>query len=314
MIECFKIKLLQFESCRDCFNLHSGKELLKIRCLKPPFFINPITIVADPFLFVLDSRLYLFYESKRWRSPGVIKMVSTTDLKRWTSPVEVLREPFHLSFPWVFKENGKVYMIPETSGDSSIRLYEASNDKLTSFHFKKNIIVDKNAEDWRCSFVDSSFVKKNGCYYLFTSRLRKDKTNVLELYISDKMDGDYKPHPCSPILISNKVGRNAGSVINFNDTLLRFSQDCSKRYGDNVHISKITKLNTEEYEEQLVKENIIPLDIPFFCDGGHQFSLEYYSGKYIVATDAKEYHSLLFNRMLFRLLRFMHLEELLFKN
>lgn len=313
MIECFKLQLLQFESSRDCFDLHSGKELLKIRCLEPPFFINPITIVADPFLFVHDSRLYLFYESKRWQSPGVIKMVSTTDLKKWTKPVVVLKEPFHLSFPWVFKENEKVYMIPETSGDSSIRLYEATNDNLTSFSFKKKLIVDDNPQEWRCSFVDSFVVKKEGSYFLFTSRLRKDKTNVLELYTSDKMDGDYKPHLCSPIFISNKVGRNAGCVIDINDSLLRFSQDCCKRYGDNVHISKITKLNRKEYEEQLVKENIIPLDIPFFRDGGHQFSIVNYGGKYIVATDAKEYHNLLLNRALYKLLRCVHLEKLVYK-
>ena len=42
-------------------------------------------------------------------------MVSTDDLKHWTKPISILNdEGTHFSFPYVFEDNGSVYMIPET--------------------------------------------------------------------------------------------------------------------------------------------------------------------------------------------------------
>ena len=53
-----------------------------------------------------------------------------------------------------------------------------------------------------------------------------------------------------------------------NGKLYRFSQNCVFRYGDNVHVSEITRLTTTEYQEHLVKENIYSSEIPFYNEGG----------------------------------------------
>ena len=75
------------------------------------------------------------------------------------------------------------------------------------------------------------------------------------------------------------------------------------RYGDNVNVSVINKLTPTEYEEYLVQEKIIPTDVPFYKEGGHQFNVTKFNGKWIVATDAKEYHSLLLHRVIRKLLK-----------
>ena len=67
-------------------------------------------------------------------------MTSTIDLKHWTKPLVVLKEKFHLSFPWVFTDAGKVYMVPETGTDGSIRVYEATDDTLTRWKLKRKLI------------------------------------------------------------------------------------------------------------------------------------------------------------------------------
>ena len=41
---------------------------------------KPVLYQADPFLFVKDEILYLFYELQHWDDPGVIAMVKTSDL------------------------------------------------------------------------------------------------------------------------------------------------------------------------------------------------------------------------------------------
>ena len=89
---------------------------------------KPRRFQADPFLFVKDNELYLFYELQHWDDPGCIAMIKTKDLKVWSKPQMVLKEPFHLSFPFVFEDQGVIYMIPESQEDDSIRLYCANDD------------------------------------------------------------------------------------------------------------------------------------------------------------------------------------------
>ena len=300
---CFKIQLLSFDNEGDVLDIKKGKRIFTVPCLPSRITWNPTIIVADPFLFVKNEKLYLFYESKDFFSPGVIMMTCTADLKNWSKPVVVLKESFHLSYPWVFEEEGKIYMIPETGSDKSIRLYEAANDDLTEFKLVKKLLEQPKGMVCRIGYGDTSIYKKEGKYYLMTMLQHEEPVNILELYVSDALEGPYIPHPCSPIAKDNKIGRDAGCWLELGGKLLRFSQDCVHRYGDNVNVSVINKLTPTEYEEYLVQEKIIPTDVPFYKEGGHQFNVTKFNGKWIVATDAKEYHSLLLHRVIRKLLK-----------
>ena len=303
MVECFKIQLLSFDREEDILDIKKGKGIFTVPCVPSKITWNPTIIVADPFLFVKNEKLYLFYESKAFFSPGVIMMTSTVDLKNWSKPVVVLKESFHLSYPWVFEEEGKIYMIPETGSDKSIRLYEAVNDDLTEFRLVKKLLEHPKNMVCRIGYGDTSIYKKEGKYYLMTMLQHEEPVNILELYVSDDLQGPYIPHPCSPIAKDNKSGRDAGCWLELGGKLLRFSQDCVRRYGDNVNVSEITKLSPTEYEEHLIQECIIPTDVPFYKEGGHQFNVVQFMNKKIVATDAKEYHSLLLHRIIRKLLK-----------
>lgn len=166
---------------------------------------SPSIMKADPFLFVKNDKLFLFYEEMPIGGElGVIKMTSTKDLNHWTRPTLITHEPkCHFSYPWVFEENGEVYMMPETGCDHNIRLYKAANEELTVFEQYKIILERKNTDGIKYDFADSCIHKKDDTYYLFTSYL-KDDIYYLELYSSNKLDGGYKLHPCSPICKGNK--------------------------------------------------------------------------------------------------------------
>ena len=291
-IECFKIRILEFASEKDIFNIGKGQAIKTVSCLKPYFLANPITIVADPFLFVHNDRLYLFYESKNRYNPGVIQMISTTDLKTWSQPKTVLSELFHISFPYVFSDGGQVYMIPETGLDNSIRLYEAVDNSLSEFRLCKKLLVQPSGTNVTMGYADSAVVKMNDIYYLLTTLQYTDKINTLELYYSDSLKGEYKVHPQSPVLRSQEYGRNAGALQFIDGKLYRYSQDCSVRYGDNVNVSEVQELSREVYKEVLVHKDIFPSGLPFYKDGGHQYNMVNFKGHILSATDAKEYHRL----------------------
>ena len=288
-IECFKIQLFAIENGKP-------QSILQIKNDRHTLFREPTIIVADPFLFAHNDALFLFYEQKKLRHNGTIMMTRTDDLEHWSEPVEVLREPFHLSYPWVFKKDGHIYMMPETCGDKSVRLYEAVDPNLTEFRFVKTLIEQDN-DDLDFSFSDSSVVEHDGKYYLFTT-VRRKGVNQLRLYCSEDFMGVYNEHPQSAICVSNKYGRNAGHFTEYGGELYRFAQDCENGYGDNVHILKVKTLSADDYQEDVVKENILDRNNVFYKFGGHQLNIAQFKGKNVIATDAKEYHRFLENRIL----------------
>lgn len=288
-IECFKIRLLRVAEFKIPFEVEKGEVVLDIPCLQHKYSLNPTIINADPFLFVKNDKLYLFYEEKGLLTDGVLKMMWTKDLKNWSEPVVVLKEKYHLSFPYVFEDNGKVYMIPESALDNSIRLYEAVNDELTEFKFVKKLVAAPTDKKITMGYGDSCICKKNGLYYLFTQICYGDGINTMELYVSESLDGEYKSHPASPIQHNMKTGRNAGSTMEVDGKLYRFAQDCTVQYGDNVSVNEIKVFTPTDYEEVLIQDDVYPSRDFYIC-GGHQLNAIQFNGDWIVATDAKEYH------------------------
>ena len=279
----FSIQL--FANDNITFDEFDEQHLILRMPIKGLWKAKPILFKADPFLFVKDDELYLFYELQYGFDPGQIMMIKTHDLKNWTKPVVVLKEPFHLSFPFILEDNGEIYMIPESEADNSIRLYKANRD-LSSFSFVRTLLSQERSTGINCNYVDSHIYKKDGYFFLFTSYM-KDWKMMQELYVSDNLiKGEFKQHPSSPICISHEFGRNGGSMIDFDGFLLRVSQDCHKDYGDNVSLHQVTQLSNKKYEERLYLQNIF-LDNPLFYDGGHQLNIKQYHGRYIYATDYK---------------------------
>lgn len=291
-VECFKIQILE---CDDIFDISKGNVIKQINCSSKAFVKEPKTILADPFLFVKDAILFLFYEDKKMYKPGVISMVSTKDLIKWTDPIVVLEESCHLSYPWVFQVGDNIYMIPETCEKKSIRLYKA-NKKLTQFTFCKTILQDDRSYREGFSFSDSSIWQGQDGYYLMTT-INNGLNNILELYYCKDIFGKYKKHIKSPITVNNAFGRNAGCLFEKNGHMYRVTQNCEHGYGNDVSLLEVETMSSNDYKEHLVKSNILGGGSSFYKNGGHQYNWVHFKGKNIVATDAKEYHSFWFPRI-----------------
>jgi beta-xylosidase len=260
------------------FNLEESIPIMDLVSSRSFFKLNPVTYNADPFLFVNDETLYMFYEEQvKLTGKGVIKMICTKDLNKWLEPTTVLDEKHHLSYPNVFRYEDNIYMLPETGDDFSVKLYKPSKDLLKWTYHKTLLSGEK--------YVDSSIILKDGLYYLFTT-IYENGDYRLMLYMSKQIDGEYKIHPCSPIANGKNNGRCGGSIFENEGLLYRPTQICEKYYGEGLKINKITTLSEENYQEEVVHERIIPNNDKFFTNGGHHYNYCFFKGKHITATDA----------------------------
>ena len=237
-------------------------------------------------------------------------MISTVDLRHWTKPISVIQEiDTHFSFPYTFEDNGEVYMIPETGWAGEIRLYKATDDTLTKF--EKDTVLFKRVskpEGMIFDYADSIVFKKDGVYYLFTSTFDKDGYE-LRLYTSESLKGKYQEHPRSPICHNLIFGRNAGSIIDIDGNLYRPTQDCSKVYGGQVNLMKITNISLNDYTEEIFAQGVLPKDDPFYRQGGHQLNFANFKGKIIMATDAKRDKAFYGTRLFHKILRTLNLSK-----
>ena len=160
----------------------------------------------------------------------------------WLYCGSILDEEFKLSFSNIIKLSGEFYMIPESSQDSSVRLYKASNFPKKWQYVKTLISGD--------GFNDPTPFLYEDKWYMFVSSSGNAK---MSLYMANTLDGDWVEHPLSPIIKNNpNAARSAGRVIEHNGKLIRFSQNTFPVYGKSVNAHQITILTPEAYTEKLL--------------------------------------------------------------
>ena len=80
-------------------------------------------------MVVTDSLYYLFFTAKNdltveYRGIGLAESKNGVN---WEYRQIVIKEPFVLSYPYVFKWQDDYYMIPEAHTETSVRLYRATD-------------------------------------------------------------------------------------------------------------------------------------------------------------------------------------------
>lgn len=225
---------------------------------------------ADPFLITHSDKLYLFCEAIV-NQKGEIWCAQVVNTKL-TAIQEAVIEPFHLSFPNVFQFEGDFYMIPESSADSSVRVY-----KETEFpsQWELHKILHQGSR-----FVDTNFLHVEGVFYWFTFDL---DSNLSRLFYSDTLFSDWIEHNQSPF----PSNRNAGNFIFEEGLMLRPVQISKNHYGEGVKLMKIVTLNQDKFEEEDYIVPFLSSQKGFSANGTHHISKVRFNNKSFVAVDGK---------------------------
>jgi hypothetical protein len=207
---------------------------------------------------------------------GEIALAISEDGYRFSYKQIVLREPFHLSYPYVFKWEDQYYMIPESHQASSVRLYRAA-----AFPIKWSYVCDLLQR----KLLDSSIFRWGEKWWLFASDFR----DGLHLFYAADLRGPWTEHSKSPLIVGNRqITRCAGRVLCAGGRVIRFTQDCKGIYGNQVRAFEVTHLSMAEYrEKQLQKASIVKgTAIGWNAFGMHHVDAhESEAGQWIAAVD-----------------------------
>ena len=214
----------------------------------------PATFVADPFMIRVNS-WFMFFEVLRNDTPrGEIGLASSVNGRGWKYEQIVLREEFHLSYPYVFEWQNAIYMTPETLGANAVCLYEA-DEFPTRWSLKAKLLEGQ--------YADPSIVYFNDLWWLFVFS-PPYQHDTLRLYYAEQLTGPWHKHPRNPIVRADRRrARPAGRILIRGNHLIRFAQDCVPRYGSRVRAFDILELTTTSYTE--VENSASPVLQPSGC-------------------------------------------------
>jgi len=203
---------------------------------------------ADPFLCTRHGRTFCFAEdlvAKEGKAHIIALEVSGT---RLIERGVALKEPFHLSFPFLFEHDGALFMCPEALASKQVRVY-----RCTDFPLKwelERILMD------RVSAADTVLFRKGGKWWMLTSIDESgtgDHCSELYLYSSDSpLSTTWIPHPQNPLRIDSFGGRNAGLIVE-GERIYRMAQ-CQgyDRYGHSVLAYEVKEISESRYVEEHV--------------------------------------------------------------
>jgi hypothetical protein len=199
---------------------------------------------ADPFLFKHNGEYYLFFEMfDRLKRKGLIGYRKLENGSAEEMNI-VYEGEGHLSYPFIYEENGVIFIIPESMAQNELF-------RLRCLRFpdrwKKELI---HADD---RLVDTTRFVFDDREYFFSQRVIRDNTfNRLDLFYIK--DGIFCEAASNPQKLDFETSRCAGAVFSYGEDYIRPSQDCSQSYGEKLIFSRIVKLKESEYLEEPVAQ------------------------------------------------------------
>ncbi|MEP7108287.1 MAG: hypothetical protein ABI760_09890 [Ferruginibacter sp.] len=208
---------------------------------------DPARSIADPFLFKdTAGNLNLIYEDFSMIDPasyGKIVLATLDPEFTLTGNKKMLDTKSHTSYPFVFVENSKTYIIPETGSKNKVSAFE--------YDFKNKCLINERVIINNLPLLDSTIFKHGDKYWLFaTLSVPGFAHSALHIYYADSLFGKYQPHPNNPVKNNLNGSRPAGNIIKVDGEIYRPAQNCGQHYGESLSINRVTKLSVVEFAEE----------------------------------------------------------------
>ena len=201
-----------------------GKDPLKIQWLMHPYRDRWF---ADPFVLdVTDSEISILAEEYRYETGKGRIALLVVDRQSYAlkSMSIVLETTTHLSFPEIWREDGRVYVCPESWQSGELSLYELKGERCDVG--AKMVICEE-------SMADAVLTERFGKLQLFSVKAN-DK---LRIYNFDAETERFVMSYEKPF--GKATARNAGDFFEYEGQVYRPAQVCIDRYGEAVEIQRV---------------------------------------------------------------------------
>ena len=154
----------------------------------------------------------------------------------------VIDRPWHLSYPFLWREGGEIWCIPEMAQAGRIQLFRA--EAFPDRWAEGPVLVDVFAG------IDPTLHHDGERYWLFAGNARDLPNARLYLFYSQQLDGPWQRHPWNPIRCDLRNSRSAGPLFMHEGQLFRPAQDCSSVYGGAVVLNRVHELSPNAFHEE----------------------------------------------------------------
>jgi hypothetical protein len=225
---------------------------------------------ADPFLFSCKDKHYCFVEDFEYsKGKGKISVLELSpEGERYVGVC--IEEHFHLSYPFIFEDNGDIFICPESHENNDIRLY-----KCVEFPLRWELVkvLMKNVDA-----ADTSLFKKEGTWWLLTNICSAgigDHNSELHIFSSKDLYTDvWIPHEGNPVIFDPRKARNGGLILERDGIYRVFQKQGWDLYGESCGVAKVKNISNIEYieEDQFSLEPKFAKDVRgihsySYCDG-----------------------------------------------
>ncbi|HZN86009.1 MAG TPA: hypothetical protein VFB53_04395 [Burkholderiales bacterium] len=204
---------------------------------------------ADPFIVRRGEEKVIFFEEYEFaRDKAHISALVGNAQGGFDYAGPVLRAPYHLSFPFVFRHQGQLFMCPETHAARRVELWRCARWPL-EWRFERVLMEGVEA-------CDSLIVEHGGRWWLLTNLERDgagDYCRELHAFHADSpLAGRWTPHAANPVVTGASRARNAG-LLQRDGSLYRLAQAQGfDRYGRALKLFEVTQLTQQGYQERQV--------------------------------------------------------------
>lgn len=200
---------------------------------------------ADPFPIERDGRYFIFIEELPFATnKGHISVMEVWPDGRWTKPVKVLEQHYHLSYPSLFEWRGALYMLPETGQNRTVEVYRCHRFP-DDWRLEKVLLENVRSADATLANIDDH-------WWMFVN-IGEDGTELydeLHLYHADQPFGKWTPHCNNPVKSDALSARPAGNLLQWQGEIYRPAQVCAPLYGTAISFNKIEQLDPEHFVER----------------------------------------------------------------
>jgi len=204
-------------------------------------------ILADPFVIERNDRYYVFVEEMPLATErGHISVLEIDRAGKWSSTKPVIKQPYHMSYPFLLEHDDELWMIPETGENRTVELYRCI-EFPHKWKLETTLMENVRAADATLHFHGDR-------WWMFVCIGRKNLRNIdaLHLFHAPEIQGPWVPHPENPLHRDVRTSRSAGRLFEKEGKLYRPTQDCSERYGGAIQINEVLELNETTFREQTV--------------------------------------------------------------